>query len=333
MILPKIIQAPMAGGVTTPGFVATVANCGALGSLAAGYMLPEAIRENIRKIRQMTDRAFNVNLFIPGKENPMDTAHMSAFLQLFWDEFGSHPSEEKEPIPVFEEQVAALIEERVPIFSFTFGIPPQEVILAFHSYGAVLIGTATSVREAQCLDAAGIDMIVCQGLEAGGHRGTFLEDSSLSTMELLSEIKKQVSRPLIASGGIMDAKGVHAALEQGAVSVQMGTAFLTTHESGAHPTYKKALLHKEGIATSISRAFSGKYARAVTNRLMMAIEGSEITIPEYPQQHFLTCSLRSLSAEKGHPDLMALYAGQNANKCQACSAQELIQSLTLEDTL
>jgi nitronate monooxygenase len=268
-----IIQAGMAGGATTPNLVASVSNTGALGTLGAGYMSPNQIRTAIHLIREQTTNPFAVNLFIPepAQELPdqKQINHMNQILNTYRKQLNipesPHVTEFSES---FEEQLVAVIEEKVPILSFTFGIPSPSVIQELKRHHIILIGTATTVGEAITLEQQGIDMIVAQGSEAGGHRGSFIKDhtqSMIGTMALVPQIVDRVSLPVIAAGGIMDGRGMAAALALGASGVQMGTAFLTCEESGAHPSYKEALLNSGDDQTAITLAFSGKAARGLNN--------------------------------------------------------------------
>ncbi|HSX25692.1 MAG TPA: nitronate monooxygenase [Chlamydiales bacterium] len=328
-----LIQAPMAG-VTSPELVAAVSKTGAVGSLGAAMMEPEEIRKAIRQIRELTRRPFNVNLFfysLPHQVVPFESFLKQ--LKHYEKEVGFSASMELKPPPSFDKQVAVLLEERVPIFSFTFGIPPVSVIRDFHRHQAIVIGTATHPKEALALQEMGVDFIVCQGKEAGGHRGTFLGSAmeSLSpTFELLQETKESIKRPLIAAGGIMDGKSIRKAFEMGAEAVQMGTAFLTCHESGAHPVYKKALLEWKNRKTELTRAFTGRLARAIENRFMLDMAPLEKEIPPYPIAQSLTAPMRKAAAAIENGEFMALYAGEHFSSCQSLSAQELIARLTLE---
>jgi nitronate monooxygenase len=326
-----IIQAPMAGGITTPELVATVSNAGAIGSLGAGYMTPDEIRSAIKKIKSLTQKPFNVNLFISEYSNPTyDTSLIQALLTPLWKELSNTPFEADyfQP-PSFENQVEVILEESVPIFSFTFGIPSSSLIKHFKAQGTLICGTATTPEEAQELENAEVDAIVCQGQEAGGHRGNFSSyDPLYGLLTLLSLTKEKVRTPLIAAGGIMNGRSVSATLSAGACAAQLGTAFITTAESGAHPIYKENLLKIPCLPTALTKAFTGKPARAIINVFMQKLEEHEI--PPYPIQHFLTHRLRSLAAQKNHPEWMSLWAGQGYPLCRSISAGELIRQITQE---
>lgn len=323
-----IIQAPMAGGITTPELVATVSSTGACGSLGAGYMEPEEIRIAIRKIKSLTNRSFNVNLFIPEYSNSTyDLSLINKMLLPLWHELSDAPFETTyfKP-PSFDDQVQVILEEQVPIFSFTFGIPPTSLIERFKTQGSLIFGTATTPEEAKKLENAGVDAIVCQGQEAGGHRGTFsTDDPFYGLLTLLLLTKKKVKIPLIAAGGVMDGNSASATFLIGASAAQLGTAFLTTIESGASSSYKQALLKTPHQATALTKAFTGKTARAITNAFMQKLE--DHLIPPYPIQHLLTHRLRLLAAQKNRPDLMSLWAGQGYPMCRHISAAALVYEI------
>lgn len=326
-----IIQAPMAGGPTTADLVAAVSNAGGLGSLGAGYLTPEQIRLAIQEIRARTDRPFAVNLFVPEQptESEAAIAEMTAYLNVYREALGI-PSNPLIPSfsESFEEQVRVLLEERIPVLSFTFGIPPQEVIQAMKEQGSFVIGTATTVDEAIRLEAAGVDAVVAQGSEAGGHRGTFLKDASgslIGAMALVPQMADHVSLPVIASGGIMDGRGLVASLALGAAAVQMGTAFLACTESGAHPAYKQKILSENEDATEITRAYSGKAARGIRTDFMRDMQQYSGTIPDYPIQNAMTRDIRQAAAKANRPEYMSLWAGQGLRLASSRSAAAIIR--------
>ncbi|WP_269322415.1 DUF561 domain-containing protein [Paenibacillus sp. FSL H7-0357] len=213
----------------------------------------------------------------------------------------------------FEEQVQVLLEERVPVFSFTFGIPSQAVIQTMKQHGIFIIGTATTVDEAKQLEAAGANAIVAQGSEAGGHRGTFMKDpfhALIGTMTIVPQIVYHVSIPVIATAGIMDERGLAASLALGAAAVQMGTAFLACPESGAHETYKQKILSTNEDSTEITRAYSGKASRGIQTKFMINMHQYPGTIPAYPIQNAMTRDIRQAAANSNNPEYMSLWAGQ-----------------------
>ncbi len=326
-----IFQAPMAGGPTTPGLVAAVSNAGGLGNLGAGYLTPEQIRSAILEIRRGTDRPFGVNLFVPETPNASEEtiAGMNDYLNKYRAKLGIAPNPS---IPkwaeTFEEQVQVLLEENVPVFSFTFGIPPLDVIQAMKRRGTVVIGTATTVEEAGLLEAHGADAVVAQGSEAGGHRGTFLKDAAdalIGTMALVPQIVDRVSVPVIAAGGIMDGRGLVASLALGASAVQMGTAFLACHESGAHAAHKRKIMTSDEDATEITHAYSGKAARGIRTEFMNDMRLYPGAIPPYPIQNALTRDIRQAAAKANDPAYMSLWAGQGLRLARDHAAAEIVQ--------
>jgi nitronate monooxygenase len=266
-----IILAPMAGGISTPALVAAVSNAGGLGSMGAGYLTPEQITESIAQIRALTTRPFAVNLFAGGPDGTgaRDVARMLELMTPHHTRLGlPAPATPDASLPSFKKQVEVVLEAKVPVFSFTFGIPAPEIVAKMKACGIKLMGTATTVAEARALHAAGVDAIAAQGSEAGAHRGTFLascEDSLIGTLALVPQIVDAVPLPVIASGGIMDGRGIVAAAALGASGVQMGTAFLACPESGASEAYKAAVLAARDDATLLTRAFSGRMARGIAN--------------------------------------------------------------------
>ncbi|MBA2652409.1 MAG: nitronate monooxygenase [Tatlockia sp.] len=328
-----LIQAPMAGGATTPELVAAVSNSGGLGSLGAAYMPAEAIRKAIIKLRELTEKPFAVNLFIPN-EHHASLAEIKSSCHFIEQACRELKIQIKPPTPPyaqsFEEQISVLLEEKVPIFSFIFGIPAQSLLDKFIRNKTILIGTATNVAEALELEQAAIDLIVAQGSEAGGHRGSFIgkaEDSLIGLISLLPQVISQLKTPVIAAGGIMNAKAIKVALELGASAVQMGTAFLTCKESGIHPHYKEALLATTADNTALTTAFSGKLARGIKNKFIERLAAAEEHILPYPIQNAMTRSLRNEAAKQNCIDFMSMWAGQSAYLCKEMTAAELMREL------
>jgi nitronate monooxygenase len=321
----------MAGGITTPELIAAVSNAGGLGSLGAAYLPPDQIVRQARAVRALTDRPYAINLFAPLAPPPSaDPAPMRAILAPYHQQLGLPESPEPtSTLPDFSAQVEAVLECAPPIFSFAFGIPPAPVIESFKSRGTLVIGTATTVREAQQLEAAGVDVIAAQGAEAGGHRGTFagpFEGGMVGTMALVPQVVDAVKLPVLASGGIMDGRGVAAARMLGASGVQIGTAFMTCREAGTAPAHKAALRAARDDVTRITRAFSGRPGRMIANAFTTALEASPAILP-FPLQHAATSALRSAAARKGDARFIALWAGQGAALCREVSAAELVEAL------
>src|SRR5699024_12491988 len=247
-----------------------------LGNLGAGYMSPEQMRENIRKIKQLTDKPFGVNLFIP--ETPEvskeEISKVNEWLQPFREELNlPDESEVKKPSALlFEKQLKIIIEEQVPVCSFTFGLPSKETVQQLKKENIIIIGTATTVKEAIANEENGMDMVVVQGSEAGGHRGTFMgsfEDGMIGTMALVPQTVDHVNIPVIAAGGIMDGRGVLSALILGAQAVQMGTALVTSLESGAKERHKEAIWTRMEEETVVTRQSSGKPEGGIQDDLVI----------------------------------------------------------------
>jgi nitronate monooxygenase len=227
----------------------------------------------------------------------------------------------------------ALLEEQVPIVSFTFGIPVASLLARIKAGGIAVIGTATTVREGLQWAAAGCDLLVAQGSEAGGHRGTFagpFEAALIGTMALVPQMADQVRVPILAAGGIMDGRGLAAALALGAVGAQLGTAFLTCAECGITAAYKDAILASDEESTTLTSAFTGKLARGIRNRFMEEMGSQGGTVPGYPIQHFLTQSLRREAARQDRTDLMALWAGQGTRLSRPTEAGRLVRVIAAQ---
>lgn len=333
---PPVIQAPMAGGGDTPALVAAVSNAGALGFIGAAYLSPAQIREAGREVRARTDRPFGVNLFAPGKasERPSDFGPAVQILAPFFAELGlPAPAPPADSGDGFEEKLSAAIDIGASYFSFTFGLLPESATRAVKARGIFLMGTATTVAEAVALEKSGVDAVIAQGSEAGGHRGTFLEEdfhaALVGTMALVPQVADAVRVPVVASGGIMDGRGIAAALALGAKAVQMGTAFLTCEESGVAEAYKEAILGAHEDQTRITRAFSGRPARGIANRFMVEVDAAGAVLP-FPWQNMLTRPLRSAAARQGRSEYLSLWAGQCPRLARRQTAAELVARLRKE---
>jgi nitronate monooxygenase len=238
------------------------------------------------------------------------------------------------PTPVpdpFPAQLVAVLDARPPIFSFTFGIPDRDAMARLKARGIVIVGTATTVEEARQLEQAGVDAVVAQGLEAGAHRGTFLdsfEASMAPTLDLVRSTASAVGIPVIASGGLMDGRDIVSALKAGASAAQLGTAFLACPESGASEVYKRAILAAKEDTTVVTRAFSGRPARGLRNAFTASVDGKELILP-YPLQNALTRQMRTAAAEQGLADYLSLWAGQGVARACAMPAGELVARLLL----
>src|SRR5699024_8243915 len=324
-----IIQAPMAGS-TTPALVAAVSNAGGLGNIGAGYLSAEETREFIMNVKTLTNKSFGINVFVP-EHHEVSTEALQQAQQLF-DFCKEDLQLEDIDIPSsigeneFVEQLDVIIEEKVPVCSFTFGVPSEEIIKKLKDNGIFVIGTATTVKEAQNIEQIGMDAVVVQGSEAGGHRGSFLsEQKDIGLMALIPQVVDHVTIPVIAAGGIMDGRGVLAARCLGAEAAQLGTAFLTTTESGANPLHQEAILQATEEDIQITRAFSGKPAQRIKNKFMTVMEAHEQDIPAYPYQNSLTKGIRRAAAKQKNPEYMSLWSGQSPRLSRSGSVKELME--------
>lgn len=329
-----IVQAPMAGGGDTPELVAAVCNAGALGFIGAAYLSPQQISEAARAVRARTGRPFGINLFAPlaPPEMPRNLESAVSWVAAYFSEVGlAPPVAPTATASAFPEQLAAALDTGASAFSFTFGLLPKDALAAMKARGMTVMGTATTVEEAIALESTGVDVVVAQGAEAGGHRGTFAGDferGMVGTIALVPQIVDAVSVPVIASGGIMDGRGVAAALVLGADAVQMGTAFLTCHEAGIADAYREAILAARDDGTRITRAFSGRPARGIVNRFMEEV-GAEAILP-FPLQNALTRPLRNAASKQGRAEFLSLWAGQGVGLARRQSAGDLIARLAHE---
>ncbi|MGE7129270.1 NAD(P)H-dependent flavin oxidoreductase [Lysinibacillus xylanilyticus] len=310
--ISPIIQAPMAG-VTTPKFVAACAQEGILGSIGAGYLDGEQTKNFIQEVKKLTKNPFAVNLFV--QEEPrididvLQKARMA--LQPFYDELGLSPVQSVTSKEVFEEQVQAVLDENVAICSFTFGIPSADVIDRLKDNNVYVIGTATTLEEAKRVEKAGMQAVVLQGGEAGGHRGSFTEPMQLIDLhDLLQQVVGQISIPIIAAGGIVTKEDVSKALAIGAQAVQIGTALLVADECEISPLYKNALLESKEQQTTITRAFSGKPARGLANGFTERMK--DAVVAPYPLQNDLTTTIRKESAKQGKGDNLSMWMGEKS---------------------
>ena len=331
-----VILAPMGGDPSTPELAAAVSNAGGLGSLAAAYSNPERIAKDIARIRELTPRPFAVNLFSPQAQLPLsgDTGIVAEFLQPYHERLGLKPPElAQKPIENFDDQLEAVCKVAPPIVSFTFGLLPQKATERLKAQGAYLIGTATTVEEAKQLEKTGVDAIVAQGSEAGAHRGTFAvpaEEALIGTVALVPQIKDATRVPVIASGGIMDGRGIVAALALGASAVQMGTAFLVCKEAGTSAAYREALAKAREDQTTVTRAFSGRMARGLRNEFIEKWNASGLTHLPYPWQNALTQPMRRAAAAANQSGLLSLWAGQGVRMLRERTAGQLIAELKTE---
>lgn len=327
----------------SPALVAAISNQGGLGSLGAGLFTPEQIRQNIKDIRKLTDKPFNINLFAPTDTPRYTDNEIKQTLQAlnYFRKKLNMSDREEIQMPAyisFEEKLEVILEEKIPVFSFTFGILPAEIVQKVKSNGITVIGTATTVNEAKQLEKSGVDVVVAQGYEAGGHRGTDLkytsmEDALIGTMALVPQVVDSLRIPVIAAGGIMDARGIVSAIALGASGVQMGTAFLTCPESSIHPEYQKRLLNSTDESTRLTKAFTGRMARSLKNNFLIEMRNNDFPILEYPMQSALVKDIRDEAKQQNNPEYMSLWAGQASALCENKPAAELFKTLLKESNI
>jgi nitronate monooxygenase len=334
-----IVQGPL-GGLSTQQLTAKVSNFGGLGSFGAHGLSPSAIADVIAEIRELTAKPFAVNLWVSTEDEGALTSGEDDFARSLAHVAG-HLEALGAPSPVyrpyvsnkFEHQVRALLDANVPVFSFICGIPPKEILDECRARGIRTMGTATTPDEAVLLDQAKVDSIVASGFEAGGHRGSFLrsaEDSLTGTFSLTPQVVDAVSAPVVAAGGIADARGILAAFALGAEGVQIGTAFLASDESGASSLHRNALVEGRARRTSLTKGFTGRLARGIHNRLLEEMNRPDVKILPYPLQRLLMRNI-SVPAEKaGRSDLLPLWAGQSANLSRERDAEVLMRTLISE---
>ena len=329
-----IIQAPMAGSQGSALAIA-VSRAGGLGSLPCAMLNPEATRSELTAIRARTDRPFNVNFFChtpPAPDARRDAAWRAA-LAPYYDELGVDAGKiaagpARAP---FNDVAADLLDEfRPAVVSFHFGLPSAPLLARARRCGAKVLASATTVDEARWLEAHGADAIIAQGLEAGGHRGLFLSDdlsTQVGTFALLPQIVHAVRLPVIAAGGIADARGVKAALALGAAGVQVGTAYLLCPEAATSAVHRAALKSEAARHTALTRLFSGRPARGIVNRLMRELGAMSDAAPAFPLAGAALAPLRARAEAQGSGDFSPLWSGQNATGCAEIPAAELTRRL------
>ena len=332
-----VVVAPMAGGVSTPGLVIAAGQAGALGFLAAGYKSAAAMRLEIDAVsaalatpKARAVAAFGVNVFVPGTP-AADQAGLAAYLESLAGDLaglgiGAGPAYwDDDDYPA---KTADLVARPVPVVSFTFGCPAPGLVAALQRAGSSVWVTVTDAAEAGLAAAAGVDCLVAQGVEAGAHRGTFANDgtgSDLGALALLTAVREVSDLPLVAAGGFMTADLVAAGLAGGAVAVQSGTAFLRCQESGAHPLHKAALADQRFSRTEVTRAFSGRPARALANEFVAAHRDAPAA---YPEINNATRPLRAAAGQAGDADRMSLYAGEGYRLATARPVADVLDSLS-----
>lgn len=342
MIIPKhlsklldieypIVQAPMAGGYISTELIAAIVNAGGLGSIAAGYLRPEELREKIKEVRVFTSRPFQVNLFIP-HNSKINTEDIETFIQKatqFNPEIDTNKTihlynEKLWKTTDLDEMVDVIIDENIPIVSFTFGVPSDEIIERLRAHGILIIGSATHLLEAYMWQEKGADALVLQGSEAGGHRAGFIGNPikvAQSSLTLLQQGTRELSIPIISAGGYFDAKSMGAAFCLGASAISIGTAFLTTHEINTAEEHKDLIINSNELDTTLTQHLSGAWARTIRTEGLKALEGSDLPLLPFPAHSYI---LNDLLNQKSFGQYSAVYAGVNAQFCEKISASTLM---------
>jgi nitronate monooxygenase len=335
-----IIQGPL-GGLSSQKLTAAVSNFGGLGSFGALNLSAEAIKDVIAEIRSLTSKPFAMNLWVSQEDEGTRRSDERAFVRSL-PPIARQLSELGAPLPTykpfspatrFEDQARALIDAKVPVFSFIFGIPPKEILEECRMKGIVTIGAATTPEEGAALQEAGVDAVVASGFEAGGHRGSFLrpaEDSLTGALSLIPPVVDMVDVPVIAAGGIGDARGVVAAMALGAEAVQMGTVFLACEESGASRLLRETLRRRDAKHTALTKGFTGRLARGIRNRILEDLNQAGTEILPYPLQRELVRNLTIAAEAAGRADLVPMWAGQSANLSTCIDASAFLTSLVEE---
>jgi nitronate monooxygenase len=329
-----IVQAPMAG-VQGSALAVAVSNAGGLGSLPCAMLSPDAIRQELAAIRAKTTKPFNVNFFCHTQPEPSveREAAWRAALSPYFSEYGIDlgaiaPGPGR--LPFNAESADVLSEFRPPVVSFHFGLPASDLLERVRSWGAKILSSATTVDEARWLEAQGVDAVIAQGLEAGGHRGLFLTtdlSTQIGTFALVPQIVRAVRIPVIAAGGIGDAKGVAAAMALGAAGVQVGTAYLLCHEATTSAVHRAALKSDGARVTALTNLFTGRPARGIMNRIMRELGPISAVAPAFPLATSAIAPLRARAEGLGNGDFSPLWAGQNAIGCKEISAAALTREL------
>jgi nitronate monooxygenase len=322
-------------GVQGSALAVAVSNAGGLGSLPCAMLGPDAIRQELAAIRAKTTNPFNVNFFCHTQPEPSAEreAAWRAALSPYFSEYGIDsgaiaPGPGR--LPFNAESADVLSEFRPPVVSFHFGLPASDLLERVRSCGAKILSSATTVDEARWLEAQGVDAVIAQGLEAGGHRGLFLTtdlSTQIGTFALVPQIVRAVRIPVIAAGGIGDAKGVAAAMALGAAGVQVGTAYLLCHEATTSAVHRAALKSDRARVTALTNLFTGRPARGIMNRIMRELGPISAVAPAFPLATSAIAPLRAKAEGLGNGDFSPLWAGQNATGCKEISAAALTREL------
>jgi len=330
-----IVQGPFGGGLSSPLLASSVSNLGALGSYGIEHLAPEDILKLAADIRARTSKPFNLNLWVsvsdPGGESLDEVAfeRLWPLFEPYFRELGVAKPERPQRLHApYEDQFEAMVEAAPAVFSFVFGVPTRDQMNRCRTRGILTVGTATTVAEALVLEEAGCDAIVATGLEAGGHRVSFIESSEeslMGTFSLTQLVAARVNIPVFAAGGIVDARGVKAALMLGAHGVQVGTAFLACDESGASKEHREALFSARALKTVLTRTYSGRLARGIRNRLA---EEMPTNVAPYPIQVWFLNRLKAAARAQGRTDLVSVWCGQSAPNLKHHTVSALMAELT-----
>ena len=329
-----IIQAPMAG-VQGSALAIAVSNAGGLGSLPCAMLGVDALRTELETIRKHTDKPFNVNFFCH-TQPPADSAREAvwrALLSPYYTELGVDPRSIPDGLGrrPFDRATADLLGDfKPPVVSFHFGLPAEDLRASVRSWGAKILASATTLAEARWLEARGVDAIIAQGVEAGGHRGNFLShdmNDQLGSFALIPQIARAVRVPVIAAGGIADARGVAAAMALGAAGVQIGTAYLLCPEATTSAVHRAALASEAAQTTALTNLFSGRPARGIVNRIMRELGPFNDAVPAFPLASAAITPLRTQAEQRGSGDFSPLWAGQNVSGCKEIPAAQLTREL------
>jgi nitronate monooxygenase len=329
-----IIQAPMAG-VQVSALAIAVANAGGLGSLPTAVLSADGLRRELTAIRNSTSRPYNVNFLchVPAEPDAPREAAWRALLAPWYAEFGlDAPADPAGPgrAPFDRTLLEVLAEFRPPVVSFHFGLPEEALLQPIRAWGARIISSATTLEEGRWLEARGVDAVIAQGLEAGGHRGHFLDcdlSRQMGTMALTRQLALALRVPVIAAGGIADSAGIRAALALGAAGVQIGTVFLLCPEATTAPLHRAALAGPAAHHTALTNLFTGRPARGIVNRLMRELGALNPAAPAFPLAAAAIAPLRTAAEREGKTDFTPLWSGQNVTGCRAVPAAELLRGL------
>lgn len=329
-----IVQAPMAGGATTPELVSAVSESGALGFVGAGYLTAEDLLVQAQEIRSKTTKPFGINLFVLTREQSTRlTEPLPAWLTNVYHKRGLPLPKQPRALPIFDDQFEALLAVQPAVASFSFGLLSDEHIRALKARDIAIVGTANHADEAKHWEDIGADAVCVQGAEAGGHRCGFTEqyiNQPMGLMALMTQCRQSVRIPLWAAGGLMTGQAVAAVRNMGAEAAQMGTAFLSTRESGINRAYKNALFDVRRAVTVHTKLFSGRPARVLMNRFVRENMMYEQNAASYPQQNAYTQALRAAAAAQGDIEYMAMYAGKNVGLCRDMKVADLMAALEAE---